>query len=220
VSFNAAIFDVDGTLVRANAIDHYLFLIRHLFPDFKKYLKLSRVFLKAPYWFFLDRISRPHFDVSFYSEYEGFPVSEVRNLAEKYFENSLKNLLLKTLLERLKNHRERGHRIILASGSPDFIVKPLARYLQTDEFLCPALIESDGVFSGKLEYLPLSAELKARSVADYALKEKIDLSQSYAYADSYSDLPLLKLVGNSTAVNPGRRLRLVAELNGWEIIKN
>ncbi len=38
-----------------------------------------------------------------------------------------------------------------------------------------------------------------------AAKRGIDLSESYAYSDSESDLPMLELVGNPVAVNPDSR---------------
>ena len=43
-----------------------------------------------------------------------------------------------------------------------------------------------------------------------AVKEGIDLANSYAYSDSITDLPMLELVGNPVAVNPDRELTRVA----------
>ena len=52
-----------------------------------------------------------------------------------------------------------------------------------------------------------------------SLKGKsIDWSNSFAYADSYSDLSVLELVGNPVAVQPEPRLRSIAEERGWKII--
>jgi len=47
--------------------------------------------------------------------------------------------------------------------------------------------------------------------------EGLDLSASYAYSDSHTDLPLLEAVGNPVAVNPDRELRKVAEEREWPI---
>jgi hypothetical protein len=43
----------------------------------------------------------------------------------------------------------------------------------------------------------------------------VDLSASYAYADSISDLQLLEMVSNPVAVYPDERLRQVARDRGW-----
>ena len=47
----------------------------------------------------------------------------------------------------------------------------------------------------------------------------MELDRAYAYADSLSDLPLLAACGHPVAVNPDRRLRLVAERGGWPILQ-
>lgn len=48
--------------------------------------------------------------------------------------------------------------------------------------------------------------------------KEIDWENSFAYADSYSDLPVLELVGNPVAVQPDPKLRNIAEQREWEII--
>src|SRR5438874_271815 len=52
---------------------------------------------------------------------------------------------------------------------------------------------------------------------EIAEREGIDLSGSYAYSDSMTDLPMLEAVGHPVAVNPDRELRREAERRGWQI---
>ena len=47
--------------------------------------------------------------------------------------------------------------------------------------------------------------------------EGADLAASYAYADSHSDLPLLKTVGNPTAVSPDVPLFRAARAARWPV---
>jgi phosphoserine phosphatase len=54
-------------------------------------------------------------------------------------------------------------------------------------------------------------------LASYARRRGVDLSRSYAYADSISDLPMLEAVGNPVAVNPDRRLAAAAKERGWQL---
>ena len=49
--------------------------------------------------------------------------------------------------------------------------------------------------------------------------EGVDLKHSYAYADSYSDLPLLRAVGNPVAVSPDSALYRYARRRRWPIEK-
>ena len=53
-----------------------------------------------------------------------------------------------------------------------------------------------------------------RAVAE---RSGIDLTRSFAYTDSITDLPLLSAVGNPVAVNPDQDLRKVAEERDWPI---
>jgi phosphoserine phosphatase len=44
------------------------------------------------------------------------------------------------------------------------------------------------------------------------------LSDSYAYSDSISDLPMLSIVGHPAAVNPDFRLKQTALQHDWAIL--
>ena len=57
-------------------------------------------------------------------------------------------------------------------------------------------------------------------VLDYAKKHKINLKQSYAYADSFTDKEVMELVGHPIAVNPDKRLKKYAKEKGWKIIQH
>jgi phosphoserine phosphatase len=64
---------------------------------------------------------------------------------------------------------------------------------------------------------PLVGEARAAWLRRYALLEGIELKHSYAYADSYSDLPLLRAVGNPVAVAPDAALYRYARRRRWPI---
>ena len=48
--------------------------------------------------------------------------------------------------------------------------------------------------------------------------ENINLSESFAYSDSISDLPMLSIVGHPAAVNPDFRLKQTALQHDWAIL--
>ena len=54
--------------------------------------------------------------------------------------------------------------------------------------------------------------------AEYAERENINLSESYAYSDSISDLPMLSIVGHPVAVSPDFRLKQTALQHDWAIL--
>lgn len=214
----AAIFDVDGTLVRTNAVDYYLFFIRHLHSPARRFPKLLAVLLRAPYWLLLDRVDRGSFNRSFYHQYDGFPVKEVQELAQVCFRDVLTPRLIPEALRRAREHRARGDRILLVSGTLDFVLAPLAAFLGAEAVLCPSLLHHNGIYRGEIAGRNVVGSVKAEVVAEYAQDHGIDLSQSHAYADSVSDLALLNRVGHAVVVNPCRRLLTIAQRLGWERI--
>jgi phosphoserine phosphatase len=62
-------------------------------------------------------------------------------------------------------------------------------------------------------------EGKAQAIRELAERENIDLAASWAYSDSESDLPMLRLVGHPVAVNPDAELTRIAALEDWEVLR-
>src|SRR5260370_38002602 len=50
-----------------------------------------------------------------------------------------------------------------------------------------------------------------------AREHDIDLEASYAYSDSVTDEPMLRVVGHPVAVNPDRDLARLARAEDWEV---
>ncbi len=213
-----AIFDVDGTLVRTNAIDYYLFYVKHLCHPVKRLTKRLAVPFWGPYWLLLDRIDRQRFNRSFYRQYRGFSVAAIEESATLCFETVFRPQLIPETLRRAKEHRARSDRILLVSGTLDFILEPLAEFLGAEAVLSPSLSHENGVYNGQIAGKNVVGDMKAEVVAEYARKNGLDLSQSYAYGDSFSDVSLLNQVGHAIVVNPDRKLSRIAEEHGWEII--
>jgi len=214
----AAIFDVDGTLVRTNAVDYYLFFVKHLSNPVQRLFKRLAVPMWGPYWLLLDRIDRRQFNRSFYRQYRGFSVAATRELAEVCFQDVFMPRLIPETLRRAEQHRARGDRILLVSGTLDFILAPLAEFLGAEAVLSPRLAHENGVYQGRIAGKNIVGDTKAEVVADYAREKSIDLSKSCAYGDSLSDVSLLNQVGRAIVVDPSKRLLNMADRFGWEKI--
>jgi putative phosphoserine phosphatase/1-acylglycerol-3-phosphate O-acyltransferase len=59
---------------------------------------------------------------------------------------------------------------------------------------------------------------KLRAVRAWAETHGVDVGESWAYSDSFYDLPLLGAVGHPVAVNPDVRLQTVATLRRWPVL--
>ena len=64
----------------------------------------------------------------------------------------------------------------------------------------------DNVFTGRMNGLHAYGEAKAVITRQIADQFEIDLTESYGYANSFSDIPFLNSVGHAIAVNPDNRL--------------
>ena len=103
------------------------------------------------------------------------------------------------------------------AASPEEIVRPLCRYLGIEDVIATRTeVDVDGRYTGNIE-LYAYGSAKAEAMAEMAASEGIDLSDSYAYSDSLTDLPMLETVGHPVAVNPDPELEKIAIERGWEV---
>ncbi len=117
----------------------------------------------------------------------------------------------------INEHRHAGRRVFLVSSAPEEIVFPVAQLLGVDESIASrAEIDADGRYTGRATSWSFGAH-KADSMHAAARRHGIDLTRSFAYSDSATDLPMLEAVGRPVAVNPDRALTRVAAERDWPV---
>jgi alcohol-forming fatty acyl-CoA reductase len=211
----AAIFDVDGTIVGSNVVSYFAWLRMRELPAVLRPLWLAGFLTKVPYYWGLDKLSRAHFNRAFYKNYAGWKPSRARHLGQESFAGFTLDRIFPEALQQLRDHKAAGHRVVLLSGALDFLLEPMKDL--ADDVLCSTLAQENGAYTGELTGAPVAGDARARMLASFARRRGLDLSRSYAYADSISDLPMLEAVGNPVAVNPDRRLGTAAKARGWKV---
>ncbi len=117
-------------------------------------------------------------------------------------------------------HQDAGRRVYIATAASQELAVVLAQVLSLDGGIGSEFSEvKNGVFTGEPTGLFIYGAGKAQAIEQLAAREGIDLSESYAYSDSASDLPMLRLVGHPVVVNPDAELAAVARQEGWEILR-
>ena len=212
----AAVFDVDGTLIETNVVEYFLWMRLKAQPVEDWPAFLARMLREAPRWLYLDRRSRAEFQRSFYREYDGLPAAQMRRLGEEALNAVTLRRAYPEGLRRIREHKRAGHRVLLLTGALDVVVEPLARLLEV-ELDCAHLRVRDGYLTGDLEAPPPAGEARSTLLEEYAGQRGLNLAESFAYADSLSDLPMLEGVGTPVAVNPDARLSAVAAQRGWRV---
>jgi len=214
----AAFYDVDGTLIKTNIVHAFGWYARHQPTLTGSLFKSARTALSVPMFAVADKLSRKVFNQLFYGYYKGEPEDRLVVLAEELFEDVIKPSIYPRARDLVEQSRRSGCRQVLISGGLDFTVRPLARYLGVDDFIANTLEFENGYATGHIGKPFVAGATKAVIMRDYAEKHGIDLTRSYAYSDSYSDYPMLAVVGHPTAVNPDWRLRATARSYDWPVL--
>ena len=118
----------------------------------------------------------------------------------------------------IDEHRARGRLLVLATTTPYDLVKPLADLLGLDAVIATRYGERDGVYDGTIDGEFVWGHGKFRAVKEWADANAVSLVESFAYSDSYYDVPLLNAVGHPFVVNPDPRMRLQALARRWPTI--
>jgi HAD superfamily hydrolase (TIGR01490 family) len=215
----AAFFDVDGTLARTTTLHPLYWYERAHLPPARFTLWAAGLYLQVPYYWALDRISRRRFNVVFYRRYRGLPHDALCRWHRDAFDDTLRRRLFPDAVECVREHQRQGHQVVLLTGGLDCVMQPLAEYLGAGGLIASRLKTHDGACTGELDGPPLAGEEKAQLLRAYAAERGIDLAGSFAYADSYSDIPMLECTGQAVAVRPDRRLRRLAQARGWRVLE-
>jgi HAD superfamily hydrolase (TIGR01490 family) len=209
-----AAFDLENTLIASNVVASYSWLATRRLPLGDRLRFVVRTAAEAPRLLALDRRDRGDFLRHFYRHYEDAPVDQIAEDAYELLGDLIITKAFPAAIRRVREHRALGHRTVLITGALDFVVEPLRPLF--DDVVCASLsVRPDGTYSGELTSVPPTGEARAQVLMEYATGEDLDLSESVAYADSSSDLPLLEAVGFPVAVNPETRLAAIARKRGW-----
>ncbi len=147
----------------------------------------------------------------------GWPVDLVRKAADRAAE-PLADAVLPYARQLIEDHRGEHRALVLATTTPYDLVRPLAERLGFDDLVATRFGIRAGHYDGTIDGEFVWGKGKARAVRAWARRHRVDLGQSFAYSDSYYDVPLLSSVGHPTAVNPDPRLLGVAALRRWPVV--
>ncbi|HEV3226647.1 MAG TPA: HAD-IB family hydrolase [Acidimicrobiales bacterium] len=148
---------------------------------------------------------------------KGWEQAKVREIVEETLEEVVEPIVFDEALDLINEHRAAGRRVFIVSASPEEIVAPLSRYLGVDEYLATrSTIDEQGRYAGTTEFYCYGPN-KAEAIRAIASQQDIDLSSSFAYSDSATDLPMLECVGHPVVVNPDRELLREAREHEWEV---
>lgn len=207
----AAFFDVDNTLIPGQSIEIRFF--RYLWNEgfLSKHVVVDSV------WYLLRNILS--FSLAPLRERKIYLIGKrpegVEPLAKWFVRSEILPRLSLDANSALIRHQQAGHTVVLVSGTPAFLVEPLAQYLGIPWVLAARLeVSWDGYTGHVLPPYPYG-EGKRRLLQSFAASHRVDLSRSYAYGDSPGDIEALESVGHPVVVNPIRGMARIARRHRW-----
>ena len=205
-------------MVRTNLVHTLGFYARRQQGLWQTAKKSVGTLAKLPFFGITDLYSRNVFNEVFFRSYEGFSEDRLRYFSDELFEEVLKPAIYDGTPELIAQGKKIGQRQVVLTGALDFTIKRLMDHLGIDDFKANRLEFVNGYATGRVLPPVMASATKAKWIREYAEREGINLSESYAYSDSISDLPMLSIVGHPVAVNPDFRLRQTALQHDWSIL--
>ena len=124
------------------------------------------------------------------------------------------------MLDEVYAHQDAGRATFIVSAAGNDGVQALARVLGMEGGIGTSYeTDAQGTYTGRLAGPFVYGEGKVEAIQRFADEHGIELSASYAYSDSVSDLPMLRAVGHPVAVNPDPALATVAKQEGWQVMR-
>lgn len=147
----------------------------------------------------------------------GWDVDQVRGVVAETLHDLIDPMVFAEAAELIEQHQALGHDVVIVSTSGTEVVEPIGEMLGADHVIATRMVVEDGRYTGGIDYYAYGPT-KAEAVRDLAASRGYDLASSFAYSDSFTDLPMLEAVGHPHAVNPDKALRRVAEEREWPIL--
>lgn len=211
----AALFDMDLTLL--DATSGTLFA-RYLYRNGQmRRWDLARV----AWWALLGRLGLLDMQAlvpRMLADVTGDDESVLRQTCDSWFAADVLPHVTEKGLQRVAEHKYQGHVVAIVSGSTQYAVGPLAAHLGIPgQYVCTHIESKNGRLTGRVVPPVCYGSGKVVWAERFAAEYDVDLSASYFYTDSISDLPLLERVAHPVAVNPDLRLRRLARRRDWPI---
>lgn len=213
----AAFFDVDNTLMKGASLFH---VARKMYQKRAFTLGEATGFAWKQAKFILrgENMSDVHSVQDAAQKLAaGITVDFVRQLGEEVFDEMIVSKIWPGTKALTQEHLQSGRQVWLVTATPVEVAGVIASRLKLTGALGTVAEAEDGVYTGRIVGDILHGPAKGQAVRDLAEWENLDLSRSWAYSDSYNDIPLLTAVGNPVAINPDARLRRHARENNWPI---
>lgn len=143
----------------------------------------------------------------------GITKEEMEKLAESYYINKIRPFIIWPIIDVLKTRRKEGYELFIISGGYDIYINFFANEFNIDHVIANKFIFKSNICSGKYESECMNENKVKLFYKEFNYKN-YDLSKSFVYTDSITDMPLLLMVDNRVVVSRNKHQKWATSENG------
>ena len=210
------IFDLDETLIAADS-DHEWgqFVVDKGLVDAQIHKKKNDDFYALYKAGQLDIDEYLQFSCSVLTQYS---IEDLHRFRSEFVAQRILPIILDKAQDLVKKHRQLGDTLLVITSTIEFVTRPIVDEFGIDILIAPDPEIVSNRYTGRIVGVPSFAAGKVTRLEQWLANRQDSLEGSSFYSDSHNDLPLLRLVDNTVAVDPDPILREKAEENQWPII--
>ena len=148
---------------------------------------------------------------------KGLSKEKVNIFIDEFIQKKIENLT-DSLTKKLLDEAKSANKVLIASGSHDFLVKRIANFFGINSSIGTPVEIKDDIFSGELSGEPTFAKGKVRAVEKWCSQNNQKIKESTFYSDSINDLPMFEACGLPIVVDPDEKLKKISEERAYKII--
>ena len=208
------IFDVDHTVVRKTSAEYFVKMaIKEGIINFSQICRLPFDWIKY-------KLARPDNDFieNTVKKLSGIKKDDLDRISGLCFQKRIKPNIFKGASQLIRDALNKGERVIFATSSFDFIIKPLENFFGIEGSLASEMEYADGITTGSLVGYSFFGQKKKTAAQAWMERNSILPKDASFYSDSYTDIPLLDYCGTPVAVNPDRILLQKAKEQNWKVL--
>jgi len=216
-----AVFDFDGTLFNTQTIPFFIEQWDKLNYPKGNLRKAKANIIKIYFLHKFKLLNKENFRSRALSDFLVIFNNMNKEDIDEFFRRASKDAPLyfnKKILKELTKAKENHYHTVILSGCYENFLQYIANDLNINSII-GSKIQYDQYT--KVDYSNPVEILSGKNKVESLIKRfpNIDFNQSIAYADSHTDIELLKRFSKSFAVNPDEKLREVAKNNNWDTIE-
>ena len=213
------VFDFDGTSISGKCP---VILVKYLM---KKHMLKPLVSARIALWGIRYYFHLPQDEAwvrgMVFTAFEGKPKKEADAFLRAFYDANIEKLFRPEADKKIQEHKNLGAEVIVVSASFEPVVLRAKERHGFDHAIAVRMkTDSQGRYLREIDGAPIEGEEKVHAINAYCNNKygEGNWEIEYAYADHYSDIPLLEMAKNPFAVSPGPALKREATKRNWPIL--